>query len=141
VPPEPLNNFFFGGFGNNWVDHKSVNRYRNFYAFPGIELNSLGGTNYAKLLVEWGLPVVRFSRFGTPTFYLSSAHLTLFTTGITTNLDDSSLQRTLFNVGAQLNIKLVSFFSLPYTFSVGYAAAFEENERYSDELMISLKIF
>ncbi len=141
TPPEPLNNFFFGGFGNNWVDRKSVNRYREFYAFPGIELNALGGTNYAKLLVEWGLPAVRFSRFGTPTFYLSSAHLALFTTGITTNFDDSSLRRTLFNVGAQLNIKLVSFFSLPYTFSVGYAAAFEENERYSDELMISLKIF
>ena len=140
-PPEPLNNFFFGGFGNNWVDHKSVARYREHYAFPGIELNALGGTNFGKLLLEWRLPPVRFSRFGSPTFYLNSAHLALFTTGITTNFDDSSLRRTLVNVGAQLDIKLVSFFSLPYTFSVGYAAAFEENERYSDELMISLKIF
>jgi hypothetical protein len=141
TPPEPLNNFFFGGFGNNWVDHRSVSRYRQFYAFPGIELNSLGGTNYAKLLVEWALPPVRFSRLGTPTIYLNSAHLSLFTTGIATNVDDGSLRRTLLNVGAQLDIKLVSLFSQPYTFSLGYAVAFEDNERYSDELMVSLKIF
>jgi len=141
TPPEPLNNFFFGGFGNNWVDHQKVDRYRNYYAFPGIELNSLGGTNYAKLLIEWGLPPMRFSQFGTPTFYLNSAHLALFTTGIKTNLDEDALSRELINVGAQLNVKFVSFFSLPYTFSIGYAAAFEEHERYSDEFMISLKIF
>jgi hypothetical protein len=141
VPPEPLNNFFFGGFGNNWIDHHDVDRYRKHYAFPGIELNSLGGTNYARLLVEWELPPMRFSSLGTPTFYLNSAHLALFTTGVKTNLDDDSLSRELLNVGAQLNIKLVSFFSLPYTFSVGYAAAFEANEPYSEEFMISLKIF
>jgi hypothetical protein len=140
-PPEPLNNFFFGGFGNNWVDHKIVDRYRSYYAFPGIELNSLAGNNYARLLVEWGLPPMRFSRFGIPTFYLNSAHLSLFTTGIKTNLDEETLSRELVNVGAQLDVKLVSFFSLPYTFSIGYAAAFEEKKRYSDEFMISLKIF
>jgi hypothetical protein len=148
--PEPLNNFYFGGFGNNWIDHQSVDRYREYYAFPGIELNELAGTNYVKLLLEWELPPVRFSSLGVPSFYLNWAHLALFTTGIVTNvdagagettLDGSPLRRELVNVGAQLDIKLVSFFALPYTFSLGYAASFEENRRYSDEFMISLKIF
>lgn len=141
TPPEPLNNFFFGAFGNNWIDHQSVDRFRAFYAFPGIELNSLAGTNYAKMLVEWSLPPLRFSSLGKPTFYLNSAHLTFFTTGISTNMDSADIRRTLLDVGTQLNIRFVSFFSLPYTFSLGYAAAFEENQRYSDEWMISLKIF
>lgn len=138
---EPLNNFYFGGFGNNWVDHRSVERYREYYAFPGVGLNALEGSNYAKLLLEWSLPPMRFSELGKPTFYLNWAQLTLFTTAIATNVDDDSLRRTLFDVGAQLNVRLVSFFSLPYTFSLGYAAAFEEDGWYSPEWMISLKIF
>ncbi len=32
---EPFANFYFGGFGNNWVDHLTVRRYREYYSFPG----------------------------------------------------------------------------------------------------------
>ena len=29
----------FGGFGNNYVDHGEVKRFRSYYSFPGLELN------------------------------------------------------------------------------------------------------
>ncbi len=32
---QPFANFYFGGFGNNYVDHAEVKRYREYYAFPG----------------------------------------------------------------------------------------------------------
>ena len=31
---EPFANFFFGGFGNNYVDHGETKRYREYYSFP-----------------------------------------------------------------------------------------------------------
>ena len=138
---EPFDNFYFGGFGNNWVDNAGVNRYRRFYAFPGMELNSIGGTNYAKGMLEWTLPPVRFKRLGFPALYSNWARLALFSSGIVTNLDRRDEWRSeLVNVGAQLNVKLVVFSSLESTFSIGYAVAAEEGYRPEDELMISLKI-
>ena len=35
-------NFYFGGFGNNYVDYRNEKRYREFYSFPGLELNEAG---------------------------------------------------------------------------------------------------
>ena len=35
---DPFANFFFGGFGNNYVDRLEEKRYRQYYAFPGAEL-------------------------------------------------------------------------------------------------------
>ena len=43
---EPFANFYFGGFGNNWVDHRDEKRYRESDSFPGLEINEVGGTNY-----------------------------------------------------------------------------------------------
>ena len=31
---EPFANFFFGGFGNNYVDYRNEKRYRSTTAFP-----------------------------------------------------------------------------------------------------------
>ena len=59
-------NFFFGGFGNNWIDYQEVCRYRDHYAFPGVELNEIGGTDFVKATLEWTLPPVRFQRLGRP---------------------------------------------------------------------------
>ncbi|HMK39717.1 MAG TPA: hypothetical protein VK569_10275, partial [Bacteroidota bacterium] len=61
---QPFANFYFGGFGNNWVDHGEIRRYREYYAFPGTTLNSIGGTTFGKLLLEWVVPPLRFRRLG-----------------------------------------------------------------------------
>jgi hypothetical protein len=137
---EPLANFYFGGFGNNWVDYQSFRRYREFYSFPGVKLNSIGGTNYGKLLVEWTLPPVRFRRLGFINLYSNWSQVSFFTSGIITNLDHADLQRRVFNIGSQLDFKVVIFSVLESTLSFGYAAAFEQDRSMTDEFMISIKI-
>ncbi len=137
---EPLANFYFGGFGNNYVDHASVNRYRQFYSFPGVELNAIPGHNYAKAMIEWTLPPIRFKRAGFPALYANWMSFAFFTTGIVTNLDKDEFKREVANVGFQMNLKLVIFSSLESTLSLGYAVAGEEGRGPEREFMASLKI-
>jgi hypothetical protein len=137
---EPSANFYFGGFGNNWVDHQEVHRYREYYSFPGLELNAVGGTNFAKMMLELDLPPVRFRHFGLPNLYCTWAWLTLFTTGLITNVDDAANAPKAADLGAQLDFKLVLFSGLSSTLSLGYAVAFQENQHLAREFMVSLKL-
>ncbi|UCF79432.1 MAG: hypothetical protein JSW03_04105 [Candidatus Eiseniibacteriota bacterium] len=137
---EPFANFYFGGFGNNWVDHGEIDRYREYYSFPGVELNEVSGKNYGKVTLELTLPPVRFRRLGIPALYCNWTRLALFSSGIVTNIDSRPHRRELVDLGAQLNFKLVLFSSLESTFSLGYAIAAEEGRSPTDEFMVSLKI-
>ena len=137
---EPFANFYFGGFGNNWVDHRAEKRYRQWYSFPGVELNEIGGTNFAKSMLEWNLPPLRFRGAGRPGFYLSWARPALFASGIVTNMDDATLRRTVTNVGGQLDFRLNMLSQLDLTLSLGYARAFEDGARARNEYMVSLKL-
>ncbi len=137
---EPLARFYFGGFGNNWVDYQSERRYRAYYSFPGVELNAIGGINYGKLMAEWSLPPIRFRRLGTPSLFGTWLRLALFSTGIVTDFDSEQVRRSLLNVGSQLDFRLIMLSHLNMTMSVGYAAAFEKGEKASTELMFSLKV-
>lgn len=137
---EPHSYFYFGGFGNNWIDHGAIHRYREFHAFPGTELNAIGGTDFAKGMVEWILPPLRFSRFGHPAFYANWASLSLFGAGIRTDIEHGETGREVAGAGAQLDLRIVFFSSLQTTFSAGYAQAFERGRRPRDEVMVSLKI-
>jgi hypothetical protein len=138
---EPFSNFFFGAFGNNYVDHGRVNRYRSYYSFPGLEINEVGGRNFAKGGVEWTLPPLRFRKAGLGNFYATWARLAFFGHGLVTNLDRDDFWKTeVFDIGAQLNVKLVLFYSLPSTLSAGYARAFEDGVDPRNEWIVSLKI-
>ena len=136
----PFANFFFGGFGNNWVDRLSEKRYRAYYAFPGVELNELGGKNYSKALAELVLPPLRFRRLGTGSFYVTYARLAIFTSGLVTDMDREDLRRYYANVGAQLDFRVTFLSYLKTTASLGYAFAVEKNKRRTDEFMFSVKI-
>ncbi|MBN1154296.1 PD40 domain-containing protein [candidate division KSB1 bacterium] len=137
---EPFANYYFGGYGNNWIDYQDMSRYREYYSFPGVELNDIGGTNYGKFMVEWTLPPIRFRRFGVPSFYFRWARVALFSSAIATNIDNDSYRRQMINLGTQLDIRLVTWSLLNSTFSFGYALAFERDHKASNEFMISLKI-
>ncbi len=138
---EPLGNFYFGGFGNNWIDNQSSRRYRAFYSFPGTELNEVAGTNFGKLMVEWTLPPVRFKRAGFLNLYANWTQLNFFASGLFTNIDDSAFLERYYNAGAQLETRLVIFSTLDSMFSVGYAVARNDiSGVYSNELMVSLRI-
>jgi len=136
----PYANFYFGGYGNNWVDHGPEKRYREYYSFPGVALNEISGKNYAKSVLEWNLPPVRFRRVGRPGFYLSWVRPALFTSGLITNMDDAIVRRTVRNAGTQVDLRFNLLSRLDMTLSGGYAVAFGNNLTKHDEAMISLKI-
>ncbi len=137
---DPFANFYFGGFGNNWVDHGSSKHYRGFYSFAGTELNEIAGRNFVKTMLEWNLPPLRFRQAGTPGFFLTWARASLFAGGIDTNLDDSSVERKIGNAGAQIDFRFTVLSKFKMTLSLGYAVAFEDSLGSSDEFMFSLNV-
>ena len=138
---DPFANFFFGGFGNNYVDRGEIKRYRHEYALPGFELNEFGGRNFIRSMVEWNLPPIRFRNVGGDRFYLSWARPAIFATTLVTNSDSGSLQRNISSVGAQIDFRFTVLSILDMTFSMGYAVGFGDNVSGSpDEFMLSLKI-
>lgn len=137
---ETFANFYFGGFGNNWVDHANEKRYREYYSFPGVELNEVGGTTFGKILLEWNLPPIRFRRLGVPVLYCNWSRIAFFSSGLVTNFDSKPDRRSVVNFGGQIDFKLVMFSNLESTFSLGYAVATENNQHLMKEFMISLKI-
>jgi len=137
---EPFANFYFGAFGNNWIDYQDINRYRKYYSFPGAEINEIAGTNYLKFLLEWNLPPKRFRRFGVPPFYATWARATLFSSNLTTNLEHNKYKKNYSNFGLQYDLRLIALSHMKFTFSVGYAVALMRGESASNEFMVSLKI-
>ncbi len=139
-PETSFGNFYFGGFGNNWVDHQEVKRYREFESFPGVELNAIGGRNFLRGMAEWALPPLRFRRLGFTNLYCTWARFAVFATGIMTNLGTDASLRNVGNIGLQVDFRLVIFSRLESTLSFGYAMAVEQSSRRTDEFMVSLKI-
>ncbi len=137
---DPFANFFFGGFGNNWVDHRAIRQFRDAESFPGIAINEVGGATYARAQVEWTSPPLRFRRAGIPSVYLRWADLSLFTTGLVTDLDRPGTRRELASVGAQVDVRLVTLSHLDSTFSFGFATAWGRGLSPSSDLMFSFKI-
>jgi hypothetical protein len=133
-------NFFFGGFGNNYVDHGSIKRFRDFDSFPGVEINQLGGTSFARSLLEWNLPPLRFKRVGTSWYYLTWLRPTLFAAGLTTNPDQDDYRVQAASLGGQIDLRFTLLSRLRMTLSTGYAVAAVEHRRRTDEFMLSLKI-
>ena len=134
-------NFFFGGFGNNYVDNGEVKRYRHEYAMPGFELNEIGGRNFVRSMLEWNLPPIRFRGVGGPRFFLSWARPALFTSALVTNTDSGTRRREVQNVGGQIDFRFTILSQLDMTLSMGYAVGFGDDvEGSPDEFMISLKV-
>jgi len=136
---DPLGNFYFGGFGNNYVDNREVKRYRDYYSMPGFEIDEISGTDFVKSTLEWNLPPIRFREVGTPSFFLKHIRPAIFYGGLRTDLGELT-ERTVTTLGAQLDLEFTLAHRLPMTLSVGYAAGYESGNRLSDEWMISLKI-
>jgi hypothetical protein len=134
-------NFYFGGFGNNYVDRGEIKRYREYYAMPGFELNEVGGRNFAATMLEWNLPPLRFNRAGSPGFYMSWARPAIFARHLTTNLDDSAIRREVQSAGLQVDLRFTILSRMDMTLSFGYARGFGDNVvEDQDEFMVSLKI-
>lgn len=137
---DPFANFFFGGFGNNWVDHQDEKRYRETYSLPGAELNEIPGRNFIKSTVEVNLPPLRFDRFGTSGLYVPWLRAAVFAGGLATNLDDRDSRRRLLNGGAQCDLSISALSALDMMLSFGVATAVERGHAPRYEAMVSLKV-
>jgi len=139
-PDDEFANFFFGGFGNNYVDRGAVKRYREYYAMPGFELNAIPGRNFYRGMLEWNLPPIRFDRAGTSNFYLAWVRPALFFSTLSTNLDDDDLRLNAQSVGVQFDFHITFNSRHELILSTGYAKGYGEGDFTDDEFMISLKI-
>jgi hypothetical protein len=137
---DPFAFFFFGGFGNNYIDNRSIKRYHQWYSFPGVDLNAIAGQTFTKAMFEWNLPPIRFRSVGSPGFFLTWIRPSVFTTGIVTSWDDANERREVGNIGFQLDLRFGVLSRLDMTLSLGYAQAFAKGMKASNEFMISIKI-
>jgi hypothetical protein len=135
-----LANWFFGAFGNNYVDDREVKRYRNFYSFPGFDIDALHGQDFAKSIIEWNLPPITFKELGKPAFYLSWIRASLFAGVLATDIGDRQSEQTYNSLGIQADLHFTIVHRLSMTFSVGFAQGYIGSHKYDDEIMLSLKI-
>ena len=136
---DPLAGVYFGGFGNNWVDSRSIQRYLEPYSFPGFTIDEISAHTFAKEMVEVKLPPIVFESAGTPGFYLAWLRTSLFGSGLLTDLQDSTRERW-GSAGVQVDLRFTTLHWYDMTLSGGWAAGFRAGGRVSDEWMVSLKI-
>lgn len=137
---QSLANWYFGAFGNNYVDDREVRRYREPYSFPGFELDEIAGQDFVRSIVELNLPPLRFKEVGTPSFYLQSLRTALFAGSLVTDIGDSAFEETWTTLGVQIDLDFTIVHRLPMTLSFGYAQGYIDGRKWDEELMISLKI-
>jgi hypothetical protein len=136
-----LANWYFGAYGNNWVDDREVRRYREFFSFPGFDIDELSSQNFAKTVLEWNLPPIRFDNIGTPSLFLTSVRPALFAGALFADLGDSEFSDNYYNLGFQLDLAFKIAHRLPMTLSFGYAHGFADGDLDDNEALVSLKIF
>jgi hypothetical protein len=136
----PFANFYFGDFGNNYVDHGEINRYREYYSFPGAGIDAIGARSFGKILGEYNLPPKRFRELGATWLYVNWARLSLFSSGLLTNFTSAPARDYFANLGTQLDLRLVLFTYLNTTLSGGYAAAADRDGHITAQYMVSLRI-
>ncbi|TAK50400.1 MAG: hypothetical protein EPO27_04600 [Betaproteobacteria bacterium] len=137
---DPYANFFLGGFGNNYVDNASEKRYRERDAFPGFEINEIGGRSYTRHMLEWNLPPHVFESAGTPAFHLTWLRPAVFASALWTEPGNSTQRRRYGNLGAQVDLRFSVLHWYDMTLSLGYAVGYRGGQRAGNEWMISLKI-
>jgi len=135
-----LANWYFGAYGNNYVDDRDIKRYRNFYSFPGFDIDQLHGQNFARSMLEWNLPPVTFKEVGTPAFYLSWIRAALFAGVLGTDIGDGEFSETYTSLGFQADLHFTIVHRLPMTLSLGFAQGYISGHKFDNEWMISLKI-
>jgi len=131
--------FYFGGFGNNYIDYRSAQQYREMSSFPGFQIDEISALNYGKLSTEINFKPIRFRRAGLKGMYSTYARFTVFGMGLFTNFFNDQRQTGYYSTGAQVDFELVLFSLLKSTLSAGYSRAYGITAP-KDQFMISLKL-
>ena len=137
---DPVASFYFGGFGNNYVDSGTVKRYREYGSMPGFEIDEVGGRRFVKQMVEWTLPPAIFESVGSPGFHLTWLRPALFAAALWTDSGGTIGRRTVSSLGAQVDLRFSTMHWYEMMLSIGYAQGFERSRRTGNEWMLSLKV-
>ncbi len=135
-----LANFYFGAFGNNYVDDRHIKRYREYHSFPGFEIDQIAAQDFVKSVFEWNLPPMRFRSLGTPSFYLQHLRPAVFAGALWGDPGDDDFEEVYTSFGLQVDLQFTVVHRLPMTLSVGFARGFVDSNKADDEWMLSLKI-
>ncbi len=135
----PLAAYYFGSFRNNYVDDRSVKRYRELESMPGFEIDEIAARNFVKATGEINLPPIRFAEAGVPAFFLGYIRPAGFASVMAARTPEGD-KRTYQSVGGQLDLAFTVALRLPMVFSVGAAAGFEDGHYRKTEWLASLKI-
>jgi hypothetical protein len=133
-------NFYFGAFGNNYVDDGSIKRYHDYYSLPGFQINEISALNYVREMAEWNLPPYVFESAGTPGFYLTWLRPSVFVTGLWADPGSDRHRADYQNAGGQVDLSFTVLHRYTMTMSAGYAVGREPSGRTENEWMVSLKI-
>lgn len=138
-----LGNWYFGAYGNNYVDDGEVKRYREYFSFPGFEIDALAAQTFAKSVLELNLPPLRFAHVGIPSLFLSSARPALFAGVLFADPEDSQYSETFYNLGFQVDLNFTLAHWQRMVLSFGYAKGWSGSDTTPDdnEVMVSLKVF
>ncbi|GMU73356.1 MAG: hypothetical protein AMXMBFR42_28110 [Burkholderiales bacterium] len=136
----PVAPFYFGAFGNNYVDSGAVKRYREWHAFPGFDIDEISGITFVRPMLEWNLPPVAFESVGGPVFHLQWLRPAVFGSVLWTDPDRPAWRQDYQNVGGQADFHFSLLHWYDMTFSIGYAAGYRGGRYAGDEWMVSLKI-
>jgi len=137
---DPFASFYFGAFGNNWVDDHPVQRYVEWTSFPGFQINQLQGQTFVRVMVEGKVPPLIFEKVGTPAFFLNWLRPELFAAILATDPGRGAPGVMQTSTGLQIDLRFSVLFWYEMTLSAGFALGLQEWKRLSHEWMVSLKI-
>jgi hypothetical protein len=146
----PFTRYGFAAFGNNYIDNQATRQYRSPFAFAGLGYNedrSLIAQRFAKGTAEFVLPALHFRKLGGFNFFANWIQPTVFSSFLYSTTPDAEFAPYLYqtnkmvDLGAQVDLRMVTFSLLPSTLSFGYAKAWDiDHTGTFDEWMISLKL-
>ena len=139
-PNSTIASFYFGSFGNNYVDDKSIKRYREYSSMPGFRIDGLSALNFVRELVEWDIPPYVFESAGAPAFYLTWLRPSLFAASLWSDPGNAARRARDTSAGGQVDLSFSVLHRYNMTLSAGLAAGFQGSRRASNEWMLSLKI-
>ena len=116
--------FYFGGFGNRYVENENVKQYRKVFRFPGIPIYSLDAERFIKIMFENNFPPIRFVNISFSQHFINHFDASLYSQAL---ILKSDLAKKWIDIGVQGNVVFKHWFNLESTFSAGIAKAWWDN--------------
>ncbi|MBL1212142.1 MAG: hypothetical protein HND52_02190 [Ignavibacteriae bacterium] len=133
----PQAKFYFGGFGNRYVENIDVKQFRDVFRFPGTSIYSLPANSFGKILIENSFPPIRFSSLSfIGKHILTHIDVSIYSQGLVLNFPEAD---RWVNIGGQVSFVFKHWFNLESTITAGAANAWWKNSN-NAEWFVSLKL-